>query len=270
MAKNAKQEEKDPKKGTAVTKSGDVGGAMVLMQDQTPEHIKQGQARGSENVQTDDLVIPRLEIVQSSSPCLDEKNEAEYIPGAKIGDLINSVTSQNYGKEVFVVNVNFTKQWLVWKDRKKGGGFFGAYTNPAEAEDRAKEEGGEKEGVESVDTPTHLCLILNRDTGGVDEIMIPMPRTKAKVSRAWNSMIRMTGQDRFARVYRVTTAQEKNKTGDIYQNYVIAQSGFPAKALYDKAEKLYEQVKAGSRKMTMDATGFDVGGKEAGDPDSEM
>lgn len=244
------------------------GGALILMHDTPPAHIQTGQGRGSENVQTDDLVIPRLEIVQAMSPCLDPNNEAEYIKGAKIGDLINSVTNQNYGREVFVVNVHYTKQWLVWKDRKQGGGFFGAYPNPEEAADRVEQEGGKNAGIEAIDTPTHLCLIVDRENGRVDEILVSMPRTKAKVSRAWNSMIRLAGGDRFGRVYRLTTAQEKNKRNEAYQNFVVAQSGYPAKPLFDKAEKLWQSVSSGGRTIKMDTKGYDPAADGDGDTSS--
>ena len=51
-----------------------------------PAYIDQGQSRGSENVTTEDLVIPRLEIVQALSPCKD-KNEGAYIEGCEEGQL---------------------------------------------------------------------------------------------------------------------------------------------------------------------------------------
>lgn len=263
MAKPKKKEEQEP--GTSVQKTD--AAAMILVGDKHDlSHLNAGN-RGSEQVGMDDLVIPRLEIVQSQSPCLD-KSDPGYIPGAAIGDLVNSVTNTNYGREVFVVPVHYTKQWLVWKDRKQGGGFFGAYPNPQEAADRVEQEGGKEKGVESIDTPTHLCLLVDTKNGTVDEIIVSMPRTKAKVSRNWNAMIKLTGQDRFARVYRIATAQEKNKRGETYQNYVIAQSGFPAKALYARAENLYKQISAGQRNVVMDTKNYDAGEPAGGD--SEM
>lgn len=252
-AKQKKQEER--KAGTQVTQSG-AGGAMILVQDQMPDFIKKDSQRGSEQVTAEDLVIPRLEILQSLSPEVEE-DKPEYIKGAKPGMLINSVTKQIYGNEVFVVPVHYTKQWLVWKARAKGGGFFGSYPNPDEAADRVKKEGGEAQGIESIDTPTHLCLLVNRDHGSVDEIMLSMPRTKAKISRQWNSMIRLAGGDRFSRVYRITTQKETNPKGT-YHNYVVAQCGFPAKTIYDQATKLYESVAQNKRTIVMDTKGYDA------------
>ena len=272
----AKQQPKSaPKKaepkGTAVsTELKDK--TMVLIQDQVPDHLQgktQGAGRGSENVGTEDLVIPRLEVLQALSPMCTRAN-AEYNKSAEPGMLTNSVTNQLYGKEVFVVPVHYSKQWLVWKDRQKGGGFFGAYPDPEAAKDRVNQEGGEEAGVLAIDTPTHLCLLINRETNAVDEVIVSMPRTKAKISRQWNSMIRMAGGDRFARVYRITSNAEKNAKGE-YFNFAVAQSGFPAKGLYAKAEKLWASIDKG-RTFKMDTTGFDPG-EEGGAPsgdDGEM
>lgn len=239
-------------------------GPLVVQAETMPDYIKKGEARGSENVKTDDLTIPRLEIIQAISPQMDEKS-GEYIPGAKPGQFTNSVTNQLYGSEVMLVPVHYSKQYLVWTDRDKGGGFHGAYPTPKEALDRANQEGGEKAGVKVIDTPTHLCLLVNQHAGAVDEVIVSMPRTKAKVSRQWNSMIRMAGGDRFSRVYRMTSQQEENKKGK-FHNFVIAQSGYPAKALYEKAEKLYNQIAGGERNIVMDTKGFNPGAE--GDPEN--
>lgn len=267
--KRAAAKKPDPKKDDSkkdLPKTQDGGGALILLHDTVPDHLKgktSGAGRGSENVGTEDLVIPRLEVLQDLSP-MCTKDDPEYNKNAEAGGLTNSVTSQLYGKEVFVVPVHYSKQWLVWKDRKKGGGFFGAYPNPEEAGDRVEQEGGKAQGVESIDTPTHLCLLVNRDTGGVDEVIISMPRTKAKISRQWNSMVKMAGGDRFARVYRITTQREENAKGKFF-NFAVAQSGFPNKVLYDKAEKLYQSIAQG-RTIKMDTKGYnpdDAGGDES-------
>lgn len=254
--------------GTEVAVGGKVDTReMILQGDQSDlSHIPQSQ-RGNDNVGVEDLTIPRLEIVQGLSPAV-KPNDPGYIEGAKQGDLINSVTNRVYGRDVFLVPVHFTKQWLVWKSFDQGGGFFGAFNSPAEAETKKAEvvEGGEKaEFIEVVDTPTHLCLLVNHAEGRIDEVMIPMTKTKAKVSRAWNTMIRMSGLDRFARVYRITTAMEKNKKNQEYWNYVLSQAGAPAKPLFDLAERLFLQIKRGEKSVVMDTKNMGNGGDSVGD-----
>ena len=118
--------------------------AMVMVQDDVPDYIKNEQ-RGSENVGQEDIVIPRLEIVQALSPAMKE-GDPGYIPEARAGMLMHSVTKQLYGKEVVVIPVIYMKQHLVWKARKDKqgkaleGGFFGAYNSEQEARERAEAE----------------------------------------------------------------------------------------------------------------------------------
>lgn len=265
----------EPKKpGTSVTppKQQQDKGPLVVMGDQAqmPDYLRenqQGQARGSENVATEDLVIPRLEVLQDLSPQVD-KSEPKYIKGAEPGLLMNSVTNRIYGNRVAVVPVYFQKSFLLWRDRDAGGGFLGAFPDPAAAEERKKQE-KDSQNLQIIDTPIHYCLLVDADHGTVEEIVIAMPRTKAKVSRQWNSMVRLAGGDRFSRVYLIGTAKEKNKKGQFY-NYTITQSGFPMKRLFEAAEKMYASfTAAGGQRRTMDTTGFEPGSPGSEDDESK-
>lgn len=259
----ARKEEQKKKPGTSVAAAKS---SMVMIQDTVPDYIKQDKARGSEGVKTDDLVIPRLEVVQALSPAL-KKADPGFIEGAEQGMLFNSVSRELYGDKVYVVPVWFAKQWLVWRDRKHKdggqGGFFGAYPSPEEAAVRVKIEGGENKGIISIDTPQQLCLLLNMESGKIEEIMISMPRSKAKISRQWNSLVRSAGGDRFSRVYEVGTVEQKGPKGDFW-NLSIAMRGFPSKAVYTAAEDLYIKIAAGERKVTMDVKDLnpDDGGED--------
>lgn len=239
---------------------------MVLVSDQVPDYVQSGKSRGSEGVKTEDLVIPRLEIVQALSPCL-KKQDAGYIEGAEQGQLFNSVSRNLYGDKVYVVPVWFAKQWLVWKDRKHkeggSGGFFGAFNTPEDAAARQKLEGGEDKGIIVIDTPQQLCLLLDMEAGTLEEIMVSMPRSKAKISRQWNSLIRSAGGDRFSRVYELGTSEQSGPKGDFW-NLTVAVRGFPTKTVYTKAEDLYIKIAAGERAVVMDTKDLNPEDEETG------
>lgn len=224
-----------------------------------PDYIKQGAARGNENVAVEDIVIPRIEIVQALSPAL-KPNDPDYIEGAKQGDLYNSVTRELYGSNVTVIPVFFKKQYLNWRDRKKGGGFGGAYDTIAEAIERIKKEENAEEW-EPTETAQQLCLVLRSD-GGIDEAVVSMNRTKLKVSRQWNSLIRLNGNDRFSRTYSLFTVDEKNGQGQDYKNFAVVSGGFPSEHAYRKAEALYAALSTGARKMNVDIS--DQGDESSG------
>lgn len=216
-----------------------------IFSDQLPAFLaNQTTARGSENVKSEDLVIPRLELTQDLSPCR-KKTDPNYIDGCTEGMMYNNVTRQLYGTEALVVPVYFKKEWLIWKNRDAGGGFRGAFSSEADAESAmaALEDGSD---CEVVDTAQHFCLLVTPDTGKVEEIVISMNKSKMKVSRKWNSLIRMNGGDSFGRVYRIGSVTEKNNKNQDYYNFVISPAGFPSEELFKRAEGLYDAISAGS------------------------
>jgi len=206
-----------------------------------PDYIKQGQGRGSEEVKSSDMVLPRLEIVQALSP-IKEMN-----PDAREGMLFNSVTGELLGDSVFFVPVYFRMEYLIWKDQDQGGGFFGSFPTLEQAEERKATEVGNGENpeyIEIVDTPVHYGLIITPD-GQKEQIVISMAKTKAKVSRKWNAIIQIAGGDRFSRVYKISAFTDENKKGQKFKNFVVQPAGFPPKAIYEECERVYQSFRSG-------------------------
>lgn len=210
-----------------------------------PDYLKdqQGSQRGRENVGADDLVIPRLEIVQDLSPAR-KRSDANYIEGAEEGLLYNNVTRELYGKDVIVVPVGYVKEYLLWKDRKEGGGFGGAFPTEQEAND-AKDQLEDGDKFEVVDTGQQFCLLIKPD-GSIEEIVVSMAKSKAKVSRKWNSLIRIANGDSFSRAYRLSAVEDMNKQNQKFFNFGVAAAGFPSEAVYRKAEQMYKSIASGT------------------------
>ena len=224
-----------------------------LVTNEIPDFLKQGN-RGAENVGTDDMIIPRIELIQALSP-VRKKSDPAYIEGAEEGMLYNNVTRTLYGTEVTVVPVYYTKQFLVWKDRKAGGGgsngFRGAFATK-ELADRAIAELAE-EALEVSDTAQHFVLVRNGDDW--QEAVISMAKSKIKVSKRWNSLMRLTNTDSFSRAYKLSAVTETNARNESYFNFNVAALGFVNKDLYERAEKLYETIRAGGVKVSNDYDG---------------
>ena len=204
-----------------------------------PAYLNQGAARGSEEVKSSDMVLPRLEIVQAQSPIKEENDDI------KEGWLFNSVTGEVYGDLVYFIPVYFRLEYLIWKDQDEGGGFFGAFNTMAEAEVRKAEvvaDGENPDFIEVVDTPVQYGLRITPE-GKTEQIVISMSKSKAKVSRKWNSMIQIVGGDRFSRVYKVTTFTDENKQGKKFKNCVVQPGGFTPEVAYRQAEALYHVLK---------------------------
>jgi len=212
-----------------------------------PDHLRnKTTSRGSESVTATDITIPRLDLVQALSPCLKE-DDAAFIKDAKVGMLFNSVTREVYGRTAKFVPVTVVKQFNIWKDRKAGGGFKGSFESAAMAEEAKKsivaETGDNAKMYDIVETAVHYGLLIRND-GTIAEISIPMSKSKMKVSRKLNSLVRMAGGDRWDRVYEVKAVNDKSDLGE-YVNFDFVWAGYPTEAVSKRAEEIYELVKSG-------------------------
>lgn len=216
------------------------------VQNEVPDWLKDkmGQTSGSENVNSDDLIIPRLELVQALSKCR-QKRDAQYIEGAEEGMLYNNLTRELHGEEVLVVPVFFKKEYLVWRDQELGGGFAGSHETQALAEDeRAQQENPDE--WESVETHLHFCMLIRED-GGTEEVVLSMAKSKIRKSKAWNSLIRINGGPRYSRVYKVAGVEAKNDKNQDYFNIDITNHGFVSEEVFHQAEETYKAISEGQR-----------------------
>ena len=217
--------------------------------DQLPVYM-QGTGRGSEGVSNEDLVIPRLNIIQALSP-QRKKKDAQYIDGAEEGIIWNTVTRELLGTEVNIIPVYFAKEWIIWKDHTFGGGFYGSFATKAEGE-AVLNQMEAPDQYELLDHHTNFCLLVDPSSTAEnlvsEEVVLSFSKTKMKPSRQLNSMCKMIGGDRFSRLYHLESVEETNKNGDSYYNYRVTQKGFIPETWFRAAEELYENVKEGEKK----------------------
>lgn len=218
--------------------------AVVETKDQLPSYIKQGQNRGNENVSSEDLQLPRIDLLQALSPQINKKKD-EYIDGAEVGMLFNTLTHELYPEGVHITPVSFVKRYLVWVNRKEDseGGLRGVFDTDAEAEQFVSEQEDESK-LEIVPTAEHLVLL---DDGS--EVIVSMAKSKMKVSRKFNSLVRLNGGDRFSRRYKLTTVDDKGPKGE-FQNLAISNASYPSEKVYFAAESLYTAIASGAKKQT--------------------
>ena len=212
--------------------------------ESVPAFLKESMndLRGSEQVENSDITIPRIEIVQSLSK-VRKKNEANYIPGIEEGMLYNNVTREVYGDELEVIPVYFTKEWLLWRDVDAGGGFGGAYQTREDAE-AAKAAMDNPDEYENVGTSQQFVLIVKPD--GLEEAVLSMAKSKSKVSRDWNALVRMSGGPRFSRSYIVQGVASQNNMGQDYFNLRVSSKGFVNENQFAYAENVYNLITSGS------------------------
>lgn len=215
---------------------------MALFSDDRPDYVNEHSNRGSEDVTLDDITLPRIDVIQALSPQI-KKSDAKYIPGAEQGNIFNTVTEHIYGNELVFVPVFFRKEWLVWKKRTEGGGFRGAFETEEEANAYISTQ-DDRSALEAIDTAQHYVMVVGEDK--LEQAVISMSRSKMKVSRQLNSMVRMSGGDRFSRAYKLAAIEDSSDRGD-YWNFKVSQLGYVPEAIFKAGEDMYDAVKSGSR-----------------------
>ncbi len=214
-----------------------------------PSYIKQGGNRGSENVTNEDLQLPRINVCQDLSPQKD-KDEEQYIEGCDVGMLFNTLTGELYPDGVVYTPITFQKRFFVWRDQDSGGGLQGIFDFNKEQEAQAltAKLNGDMEEPEYECVLTHEHLVLLDGSG--DEVILSCAKSKLKVSKKFNSLIRLNGGDRFGRNYMLTSVRETNKqNGKKYYNFkvetALGRFAFPSEEVYTQAEGLYAAITEG-------------------------
>ncbi len=198
--------------------------------------------RGSENVTTDDLAIPRLKLLQMINPEVEPGNPKQ-VEGAQAGMIMNSVTEELY-TSLFLINLSFTKKIVVWRKRKLGGGMVGSYDTEQEALDALEEQGLAVKDHDISENPTHLVLLLDDEGNPKSVALLDMPGVKVKKSRIWNTLINdeeKQGNPRFGCVWQLGVVSESNSSGNFF-NYDVSLVAHAPDELYDQAVEMYSAL----------------------------
>ena len=216
---------------------------IALVSDKVPAHVKNNAGLGNEEVSTEQLQTPRVKLLQQLNNEVDE-NHSEYINGAKPGHFINNVTKENYGTSIYVLNVRFTEDYVVWKKRDFGGGLIGTFNTLQEATNFINEQNMDIDQHDVIQTHSHLLISKNPETGelGIPFIM-DFSSSKLRVSRSWNSQIQTKGGDRFSVLWQLESVKKANRAGQQFYNLDVTEVGWAQDTDYKEAKELYERTK---------------------------
>tara|TARA_R110000796_G_scaffold74379_3_gene167388 strand:- start:6184 stop:6966 length:783 start_codon:yes stop_codon:yes gene_type:complete len=192
---------------------------------------------GLEETTTEDFAIPFIRVLQPMSPQLN-KQHGKYVEGAGQGDLYNTVTGEAYdgAKGISIVPCAYTKKFIEWVPREKGGGLVNANHDISILNSCTRD--GEsrryftKEGNEIVETAQFFVLVVNGDVA--QQAVIAFTSTQLGVARKWLTMLRMARVQNskglsveapmFAYTYSLATTTQSNDKGS-WNGYTISQEG---------------------------------------------
>lgn len=180
---------------------------------------------GLNNVGSDDILIPRLGIIQALSPQL-KKTKSEYIPGAEEGIICDLGTAELFPDGIWFLPVYYRKDYLEWAPRESGEGLVEVHSSPTIMDQTSRNDANQvvlPNGNVVQETAQFYGINL---TAGGRLSFIPMASTQIKKARRWNTLAtgeklrRSDGSEfvapLFYRTYFLTSAEEGNNKGDWY------------------------------------------------------
>ena len=217
--------------------------AISLVSNKVPAHVKEASGLGNENVGAEHLQTPRVKLLQQMNSEVDPNSPA-YIEGSKPGDFIDSVTNENYGTELYVINVHFKEDFVLWKKREAGGGLVGTFSTRQEALDYLANDGLKEEDHEIIQTQSHLLLRKDPETGELIKtpFLMDFASSKLRVSREWNTQINQLGGDRFSALWKLSSIQTQNRASQKFYNLTAENQGWVTEEDYEYAKEGYEKL----------------------------
>lgn len=232
---------------------------------------------GKGNADKDSFAIPFLTVVQKMSPYVDE-DDPKYIPEAKAGMFINTVTLELFdGKEgIVILPCEFQRRFIRWGPRDGGGGFKGEMLPEAAAQLRAdgkvKEIEGrlyfpdekgkvdEKKSDYLSDTRNHFCILVD-DDGNMHQMLLSLASTQIKKSKQLMTLldaVKVLGKSgnvtppTWANKVRLTTVGESNDKGS-WSGVVVNMEGLvDSQELYAAGKAFHDLVTSGKAKVNYD------------------
>jgi hypothetical protein len=187
---------------------------------------------GFEGTTIKDLSIPFMNVLQALSPEVQD----ETVPGAKAGDLLNSVTKEIVKQPLVVIPIYKEESWVEWIPRIKGGGLVGRYEPDSDiVKALIHQNGGSRippkdaegkriafksaAGNDIIETHYVYCLIMDEDGQTIEGYcVLSFASAKIKAYKDWmTALYTQKGLPPiFANRAKISTVKQKNEAGTYF------------------------------------------------------
>jgi hypothetical protein len=234
---------------------------------------------GSEGMTKDDVMIPRLSILQQMSDQVN-KRHGSYIDGAEPGMIMDNVANVSFDGEkgITVVPISYRRAHIEWKPDR--GGLVNDHGSSSDClESCQRGDKGEyftSEGNEIVPTGEYFVFVIDGD-GNHTPALLSMSKSQMKKAKQWNAMISRLMIDingkkenpaMFWTSYQLTTVPESNDQGSWFgwsvkmnhdaQSGGIIQNLSNGKNIYLEARKFKKDVQSGNVNVSAESVDDDV------------
>lgn len=220
------------------------------------------------NVDSSDIIIPRVKLLQAVSPEVEAYNEA------KTGQFWHTLAEQALGNEIDIVPIFMKKEVVLWSPRGDDRGILARSSDCVnwdsgfanlkfdvkikgvketitwDTKGSVKESGlmefgsmipGDPDSRPAAAT-TYRFMFLFPQFLDLGPAIIINTRSAIKPARSLISKIELRPADHYAQMYTMKTTDEKGDEGD-YKGYAYTANGYASEEVYNKAKELFELYK---------------------------
>jgi hypothetical protein len=194
---------------------------------EVPDYLRPGgrPIQGGENVDQNDILIPRLALCQSGTP-QRKRSDPRFVPGLEEGMYFNSVSGKIYGTKVWFIPTFFFRTRVRFKALDEGGGIL---CQAQDGKHGVGDPGGDclrcplaqfhdEEPPECTEFKNFAAIVVP-ETGLPtleDAIVVSWKVTAIKAAKKLNTLLRMRGLDYFASIFEATSAEKTNDSGTFF------------------------------------------------------
>lgn len=256
---------------------------------------------GKENIDTSDMIIPRVGLMQAISP--------EVMDGrAASGNFFHTINEEDLGPKLKIVMLHHSKRYTLWMPRHAGGGIiarasdgqhwdadfsveFAPYKDQPKKKVKYEAKKGDAVGRDvglgrwgTMDpdnedsgpaaTLSHVFVARCLEHMELGPFVIFLQRSGEPVARQLLSKIQIANAPIYGQIFEMTSKQASGDSGD-YNQYAFAKDGFVVdEAMYTEFKEqngVYRRlgVKTNEEAPDEGGNGGGGGGKEAAAPDAK-
>lgn len=266
MAARKKTTKKKASKSKAVATRKPGGPLEVL--DEMPDYMKGSQGKGMQGLGVDDMIMPRMLLLQGLSPAVVKG-------GQPIGEFYHNILEESFGVELLIVPVLAKKRAVLFQPRHMGEGVIYARAEdgitwvPGSGEWKVqpyaeikkevvwkltnanvKASGLLEFGSGDPDDPDSkpagtlfydfICIAPERPEIG--PFVVSLKKTQIGAAKTFVGKLNMLGAATYGGVFRMTSEPDSRGANDFF-TYGFARAGFTPPEIFKECEALFEALK---------------------------
>ena len=240
---------------------------LSVIQAELPEFMRDEAVRGTEGLESTDLEIPRLKLIQSTSPEVTERDDV------RAGQFWHVAEEHAFKGPFLVTPILVDRRYTLWRPLEDGGGILaraddGSHWTPSHGEftvkldkkdgghtvvwkmaPTVKESGlGEWGTMNPSDsnsppaaTISYNFLVAFPEHLDLSPAVLSFQRSSVKVGRQFNTKLRVSRAPIFGTVWQLAVVEDHNNAGQKFYNIRLTGAGMIGdKALYDQYKLLHQ------------------------------